>query len=155
MKGKEDERMIHSNKVTGRALSMPAGFAIATCISWGTTLVLSGILAKMISLEKLEWEKIGYGIVIMLLTTSMMGAKAACLMIKRRKLMACAIAGILYWTALLTISALFFGGQFSGIGVTGITILCGSAIVCILEMKGGRSKKMSSRRIGGANKLYR
>ena len=144
--------MIRSNKVTGRALSMPAGLAIATCISLGGTLILTSFMAKMISSEKLEWDQVGYGIAMMLLATSMIGTKTACLMIKRRKLMTCAITGMLYWLVLLTISALFFGGQFSGIGVTGITILCGSAVVCIFEMRGERGRRMGSRQISGANK---
>ena len=145
--------MMRNHKVTGRALSMPAGFAIATSISLGVMLMLSAFLAKLISSEKLEWEKVGYGIAIMLLVTSMIGTKTACSIIKRRRLLTCALAGILYWVTLLIISALFFGGQFSGIGTTGILILCGSAVICMLEMKGEGGKKAGSRRITSVNRL--
>lgn len=144
--------MIPNHKVTGRALSMPAGFAAATGISLGITLILSVFFAKMISSEKLEWEEVGYGITIMLLATSMIGTETACRLIKRRKLLTCAIAGVLYWVALLTISALFFGGQFQGIGTTGLLILCGSAVVCIFEMKGEGGGKKGTRRIKSFNK---
>ena len=71
MKRKGDVRMMRNHMVTGRAVSMPAGFAIATSISLGVMLMLSAFLAKLISSEKLEWEKVGYGIAIMLLVTSM------------------------------------------------------------------------------------
>lgn len=138
--------MIRSHKATGRALSMPAGFAIGICLSLGTTLILSALLAKLISTEKLEWEKIGYGIMIILLLTSIIGAKSTCMMTKRRKLVCCMCTGLLYWLSLLMITALFFGGQYSGMGVSGLIILCGSTIVCLQELRGERGRKTNSRR---------
>lgn len=139
--------MIYNHKGTGRALSMPAGFAIGLCVSFCSTLILSAILAKLVSAEKLEWETIGYGIMMILLITSVIGAKATCMMIKRRKLISCMLAGLFYWLALLITTALFFGGQYSGMGVTGLIILCGSALVCLLELRGEKGRKATSRRI--------
>ena len=138
--------MKRNRKATGRALSMPAGFAIGTCISLGMTLLLSALLAKLISSEKLEWEKVGYGIMIILLITSVVGAKSTCVMIKRRKLMSCMIAGVLYWLGLITITALFFGGQYDGVGITGVIILCGSALVSLQELKGERGSSTGIRK---------
>lgn len=139
--------MINNHKATGRALSMPAGFAIGLCFSLCTTLILSVILAQLVSAEKLEWETIGYGIMAILLITSIIGAKATCMMIKRRKLISCMLAGLFYWLALLMTTALFFGGQYSGMGVTGLIILCGSALVCLSELRGEKGRKAASRRI--------
>ena len=51
--------MTYNHKVTGRALSMPTSFAIGVCISLGLTLILSASLAKLISIEKVEWERAG------------------------------------------------------------------------------------------------
>lgn len=133
---KGDEAMTHSRIRTGRSLSMPAGFAIGTCISLGITLILSAFLAKLVSMERIEWERIGYGIMAILLVTSIIGAKSTCMMIKRQKLMSCLVSGILYWLGLLLITALFFGGQYSGVGVMGLIILCGSTVVCLWELKG-------------------
>ena len=136
--------MIYNHKVTGRALSMPASFAIGLCISLGTTLVLSAILAQLISKEKIEWERVGYWIIAILLAASAIGTKATCVMIKRRKAISCLIAGVLYWLALLTIAALFYGGQYTGIGVTGIVILFGCTAVCLLELKGERRSRRAA-----------
>lgn len=127
--------MTYNRKVTGRALSTPASFAIGVCISLGMTLILSAILAKLISIEKLEWEKVGYGIMLILLIASVVGAKATCILVKRRKIMSCLVTGGLYWLGLLIIAALFYGGQYTGIGVSGAIILCGCAAVCLLELK--------------------
>lgn len=138
--------MTRNHKVTGRALSMPTSFAIGVCISLCITTLLSALLARLISTERLEWEKVGYGIMAILLIASAAGAKAACLLIKRRKLMSCAVSGMLYWLGLLMIAALFYGGQYSGIGVSGAVILCGSAVVCLQELKGEKKRKLGSER---------
>ena len=145
--------MTYNHKVTGRALSMPASFAIGVFISLGMTLILSVILAKLISTEKVEWERVGYWIMAILLTASAIGSKATCLMVKRRKAVSCLIAGILYWLGLLIIAALFYGGQYTGIGVTGIIILCGCSVVCLLELRPGRGS--SATRFNGKGRKKR
>lgn len=133
--------MIRNHTATGRALSMPAGLAIGLCICLVLTLVLSAILAKLVSTEKLEWGNIGYGIMIILLITSLFGSKSTCLLTKRRKLMACFLTGLLYWLSLIMITALFFGGQYDGMGVTGFIVICGCAVSWVMESKGERGRK--------------
>lgn len=146
--------MTYNHKVTGKALSMPASFAIGVSISLGLTLILSAILAKLISIEKVEWERAGYWIMVILLTASAVGTKATCVMIKRRKAMSCLIAGALYWLGLLIIAALFYGGQYTGIGVSGMIILCGCAVVCLLELRAGRGSGATRFNGKGRKKHY-
>lgn len=138
--------MIRKHISTGRALSMPAGLATGLTIGLATTLILSAILAKLVSIEKVKWGSVGYGIMIILLITSAIDSKATCFMIKRRKLIGCLLAGLLYWLSLIMITALFFGGQYDGMGVTGVVVFCGSAIVCLLESRGEKGKKANTRR---------
>ena len=138
--------MIRNRITTGRALSMPAGLVTGLFISLVTTVILSAFLAKLVSTEKLEWGNIGYGIMVILLLTSVIGSKATCVMIKRRRLIGCFLAGLLYWLSLIMITALFFGGQYDGMGVTGFIVLCGSAVVCLLESKGDRGRNSNRRR---------
>lgn len=138
--------MIRNHISTGRALSMPAGLATGLSIGLATTVILSALLAKLVSTEKVEWGSVGYGIMIILLITSAIDSKATCFMIKRRKLISCFLAGLLYWLSLIMITALFFGGQYEGMGVTGVVVFCGSAIVCLLESKGEKRKNANARR---------
>lgn len=127
---------------------MPAGFAIGTSISLGITLILSAFLAKLVSMERIEWEGIGYGIMAILLVTSIIGARTTCMMIKRQKLLSSLVSGILYWLSLLLITAIFFGGQYHGVGVMGLIILCGSAVSALWELKGEGRRKRSVHRAG-------
>ena len=146
--------MTYNRKVTGRALSAPASFGIGICFSLGITLILSIILAKLISSEKLEWSNVGYGIIAILLISSVIGSKITCVALKRRKIMSCLISGVLYWLGLLMITALFYGGQYSGIGVTGVIILCGSAAVCLQELKADNGKGTPSMKGKAGKKNY-
>ena len=138
--------MIRNRISTGRALSMPTGLATGLSIGLATTVILSALLAKLVSTEKVEWGSVGYGIMIILLITSVIDSKATCFMIKRRKPIGCLLAGLLYWLSLIMITALFFGGQYDGMGVTGVVVFCGSAIVCLLESKGEKRKNANTRR---------
>lgn len=137
--------MTSNYKLTGKALSMPAGLAIGTGISLGLTMLASALLAKLINTERIEWEQVGYGIMVMLLSASMIGTKTACAVVKRRKMMICAVEGALFWLSLLLITALFFGGQYSGVMTTGIVILAANFIVCILELGKGRGVRKLQR----------
>lgn len=142
--------MVRVQNRTGRTLSIPAGLAAGSCVSMAITLGLSMLLAQLVSSEKLGWENIGYGIIVILLTASAIGTKTACVMVRRRKLLLCTVSAMLYWLILLILTALFFGGQYSGIGVTGIIIIAASAIVCMGELK-----KETRQKSGGYGKKKR
>lgn len=142
--------MVRSHIAVGRSVSAPTGLAIGVCLSLVLTVLMSVVMAKLISTEKLEWEKIGYAIIATLFIASLIGSKTACTIVKRRKLMICMTEGLLYWLTLLLMTALFFGGQYSGLGVSGIVIISASAVVSVLELKaerGGR-KTLNRSKIG-------
>lgn len=135
--------MIRTQKVTGRTMSMPVGILIGTGISLLLTFLIAVLLSKLVSSEKVEWNQIGYGILITLLIASIAGGKTACSVIRRRKLLVCASVSVLFWLLLAMATALFFGGQYDGIGVTAMIILGGNCLVYIHELKkeGGRKSK--------------
>ena len=99
--------MTVSRKVTGTAVSMPRGLLIGNTISIALTVLLAGILAKLVSTEKLEWAQIGYGIMVLLFVASATGTIAAVKAIKRQRLAVCLLAGVIYWLTLMAITALF------------------------------------------------
>ena len=135
------------HKMNGRAWSMPGGLALGLCVSLGLTLVITGVLAKLVDTEKLPWEKIGYGIMVMLFLSSILGTKTASAAIRHRRLLVSLLTGVLYWTSLLAITALFFGGQYHGLTATASMITGGWVVVCLLELKreAGKKSKISKR----------
>ena len=137
--------MVTNQKPTGRAVSMPAGLAMGVSVSLVITIAGIWLLACLVSGERLLWENIGYGIMLVLLAASVSGAAIASAKIKRQRLLVCNLSGVLYLLTLLGITALFFGGQYEAVGVTSLLIMGGSAAVCTLGA-GKRSQGRGKRR---------
>lgn len=126
-------------------MSMPGGLAMGGLVSLGITLAGSAILAWLVDEEMMAMESIGYGIMVMLLGASFLGAVTAYGKIRRRRLLVCAASGLVYIGILLSITALFFGGQYSGVAVTVLLVLAGSVAAGMLGLgqgRGGRRKKI-------------
>lgn len=123
---------------SGKASSIPAGLAWGGATSLIMTLVLAAILAWLVIGEKIQQSQMGYGIMAILTASSFLGAKTAFARIQRRRMMVCAGAGCVYLGILLSITALFFGGQYSGVGETAVMILCGCALAFLLKMPSGK-----------------
>ena len=121
--------MVSNHKVTGRTFSIPAGIALGTLGSMVVTIFLAALIAWMVKAEHLPPENIGYGIMLLLAIASFTGAWIAWNKIKRKRLMVCLLSGAAYFTVLLSMTALFFGGQYAGVGETALMILCG----CLLR----------------------
>ncbi len=138
--------MVTNQKPTGRASSMPAGLLIGAAGSLIITLIAAFILAKLLDAETLPWENVGYGVMILLLLSSMVGALLAYGKIKRQRMMVCMLSGVIYFGILMSITALFFGGQYDSVGVTALLILGGCGSVGLLgmrEKRAGKRKKIT------------
>lgn len=139
--------MVVNRKVTGTAAAMPVGLAIGLGVSMGVTLLGSGILAWLINREMVAQSGIGYGSLGILLASSLLGAAVSYGKIKHRRMLVCALSGAVYFVSLLCVTALFFGGQYQGMGVTGLVILAGSLCVGLLGLK-GEGRRRSRRKYG-------
>lgn len=122
--------MTVNRKPTGTASTIPTGLISGVFIALIITIIGATITAKLLDNEIISWQSIGYAVLIIILLASWLGSKTACRKIKRRYIMVSLATGVLYFLLLLIMTALFFGGQYSGVGETAILVLCGS----ILEM---------------------
>lgn len=137
--------MVVNRKVSGKASSMPAGLALGGAASLTATLVIAGILAKLVETEVLAEENIGYGVMILLFISSMLGSVISSVRIKRQRLLVCAMSGVIYMMILLSITALFFGGQYEAVGVTALLVVGGSIVTALLGLNqngGGKRRKV-------------
>lgn len=135
-------RMVVNRKVTGTASAMPVGLAIGAGVSLGVTLLGCGLLAWLIDSGKVPQTGIGYGALGILLAGSLLGAAAAYGRIQRRRMLVCLLSGLIYFAALLGMTALFFGGQYQGMGVTALVIFGGSLCTGLLGLRGqGRGRR--------------
>ena len=130
-----------TGKRTGRTMSMAAGLAVGGLTSLGITLAGSAGLAWLIHREIMEMEDLGYGILVMLLAASFLGAVTAYRKIRRRRMVVCTASGGVYLGILLAIPALFFGGQYGGVWVTAMPVMAGSIGAGLLGLGQGRGGK--------------
>lgn len=142
--------MVVNKKVTGKAVPMAAGLGIGLAVSMALTMIGGAVTANLILTEKIGEGAIGYGAILILLLSSAMGAWLAAVLIKSRWMVVCLGAGGSYYLTLLGITALFFGGQYQGMGVTALVILGGCGAVGLLGLRAGngtrkRTKKYHSR----------
>lgn len=130
--------MVANRKVTGTAMAMPAGIALGAVICMLVTLFGSMVVAWLVSNETIPETGIGYGSMVILLVSSAVGAWVAVKGIKHRRLAVSAMTGAAYYACLLACTALFFGGQYGGMGVTALVILAGCLSAGLMGLKGER-----------------
>ena len=125
---------------SGRAVSIPKGLAMGNGVSLGMTLLMSFALAGLISRERLAWNQVGYGILAILFISALLGTAVSVKAVKRQWLMIALGSGLLFWATLIAITALFFGGQYDGMLVTGLIILAACGTVALAGLSGERGK---------------
>ena len=138
--------MVANRKVTGTASSMPVGFTMGTLASLIVTFAGAALSGYLISREVLEESSIGYCAMVLILLSAVLGAAIAVGRIKRRRVFVCAISGVIYFGILLSMTALFFGGQYQGTGVTALLVLGGCTLVALLGLRGEKVPKYHKRK---------
>ena len=139
-----------NRRVTGRAMSLPAGIAVGVCVSLGMTLAGAVLLGVLMDGETLQMNSVGYGSMVILLVSSMTGPLVAKSLIKHRALLVCMASGAGYYLTLLAMTALFFGGQYHGMGVTALVVLAGTGCTMLLGLKSKKTGNYSFKKM-----LYR
>ena len=142
--------MVANQKVTGRSASIPWGIGIGVLVSVLLTVVGSAVVALLVSSETLPENGIGYCSIVILILSASIGSAVSYGLIKHRRLVVCMLHGLSYYLVLLGCTALFFGGQYQGMGVTALVVLAGCGTVGLLGLKGGKTtgikiKKITSR----------
>lgn len=138
--------MVANRKVTGNASSMPAGLAVGSLAALGITFVGSALAGYLVSSERLPESAIGWCAMVILLVSSVLSAAVAVRKIKHRRVYVCALSGVIYYGVLLAMTALFFGGQYQGMGVTALVVLAGCGIVVLLGLRGEKGGKYRKRK---------
>lgn len=127
------------------ANGLPAGIGLGLLASFVITLLGAVGITQLVVTEEMEENSMGYGIMGVLLLASILGSWLAANRTKRMRLQVCLLAGAGYFLGLLAITALFFGGQYQGIGAAGITILLGSSLMAFFPGFGKRKIKVKNR----------
>ena len=134
---------MRNRKQTGRAVTMPVGLAWGTAVSVLGTLLGAMVAAKLIDTGMMQQNRIGYSVLVTLFVSAFVGAAVSARKIKRQIVMTCALSGLSYFLILLSATALFFGGQYEAVGVTGLLVFGGGFLAALVL---ARPKKIDRRR---------
>lgn len=133
--------MTVNRRPTGTASSIPTGLTSGAIVFAAMTLAGALLTAYLIESEMISWDNCGYAVMIILLFSSWCGTTISTGRIKRQRLLMAIASGGLFFVMLLATTALFFGGQFSGVGETGLLVFCGSMLACFVNLGGKTGRK--------------
>lgn len=123
-------------------LGLGVGFALL--------LIGSAVLAWLIISQKLDIQTMGFGAGLIMVLASAAGAWSAAAAAGTKRLQIIGIFAAVFFALLLSVTALLFGGQYSGIAVYGICILGGAGGVALLgflpKKARGKGRKMRAYR---------
>ncbi len=125
--------------------SLPSGLAIGGIASLFVTLAAAGIMAKLTENGGISESGIGYGVMGILFIASLVGSSAANMKARQQKLLVCLLSGAVYYVILLSMTALFFGGKYKGVGVTALLVFAGCMLPVFVRGGGKRRGKRFSR----------
>jgi putative membrane protein (TIGR04086 family) len=111
------------------------------------TMVCAMILAKLIDMEVLPMEKVGYGSMVSVLSAVFMGASLAGRKAGHMVLQAALFSGAAYFACLMLVNALFFGGRYTGMGVTAVLVALATGLALLASGKGSGKGKRSRYKI--------
>ena len=142
--------MTATQKLTGRAASIPAGILIAMAVSSICTLMFSVIGAVLVSKEYMAQDRIGVWAIVTLVSASVAGGMIAANRIKRYRMQMAGLHGGVYYILLIGLNLLCFGGQLQGMGATLAFVLIGSLAAGLLSNQAagkgsGRRRRKSHR----------
>ncbi len=125
--------------------------SVAMAILWGLvasiglTVLFAVVLAFMVQSEKLELEGLGAGVLITLLASSGCGCFLAVKLAGQKPLLVGAVSAAGYLLSLLSVTALFFGGEYHGV-LQGAMLVLGGAMAAVLVAFKGLSGAHRGRR---------
>lgn len=104
------------------------------------------VLAWLVSDEILKEVAIGYGVAATVVLSVLFGCVIASSMAGQGRLLVSMSTGAMYMLVMMGITALFFGGQYSGIGQTALLVMCAALCWWLLKFKGKKSINYSKQK---------
>ena len=118
--------------------------AMGSAVSIVVTVILVAIFAAMISTETIDNAWADYCTLLVLLLSATLGSMTAIRSATEKKLYLGLSVGGIYLLVLLAMTALLFGGQYRGVGVSAFVVFSG-AILAVLMGQGCRKSRKSRR----------
>ena len=121
--------------------SIPVAILFAVIVSLLVTVLGSSVVSFLIHHELIQETAMVYGVIILLLASSYAGGVTGYGKAKEKRLLVSMLSALFYFLILMAMTAIIFGGKYSGIGVTGMVIFCGAALAALPKKERSRGGK--------------
>ena len=128
-------------KAIGGQRGMPTTLSVGVGISMLIMIVVTAICAAIISSETILTGHIQYCASGILLLSALSGAVTGIRKHQGKKLHIALLIGLAYMLVLLAANALFFDGQYRGVGVAALAIFSGCILAVLIGEKGNNAPK--------------
>ncbi len=123
-----------------KASNIPMALAVSTAVSMSITLLAAASMTFLIAGETLQLESSDVAVLGILLLASLAGSWVAIKGAGEKPWLLGLLSGGLYYLLLLCCTALFFDGQYQGLGATALAVLGGSLGAVLFTMRKGSGK---------------
>ena len=123
-------------KVTGTAPSLLRAVSSGITASCVCAILWAAVLAKLLDGEVIKMESVGYWAMAAHVTAALAGSLFAAGRAGHRRALTMGITGVGYYICLLLVNALFFGGRFTGLGVTFLLVAAAVGVGTLTAGKG-------------------
>ena len=138
--------MVRKNSNIDFPKLMPKGMIIGLSASISTTILGSCIGAWLLHSERIAEENLGYITLLILLLSSVTGGLLTIQTVKTKRLLSCLVFGGIYLLSLLALTALFWGGSYSGVGESALVVFSGVLSVALIGAKGKTTTRKRRRK---------
>lgn len=128
-------------KGMGTAVGVPVGLSIGVLTSIVITILGAAAIAGLAATERIGEGSIGHAAKIIPALAAALGAWSSVALVKRLRLQMCMMTGGSYYLILLAMTALFFGGQYQGMGMTALIVLAMCTFVAFIPGKNRQGRK--------------
>lgn len=99
-------------KSAKKTMGMFSCIVVGVMYGVGLTLCLSLLFALMINYEKITWDSVGYGIMLIFYISVLCSTSISLHKIKRKRTLACFALALIYHLLLVALTMAFFGGRY-------------------------------------------
>lgn len=114
-----------SKKEYRNTMSIPAAVGVGTVISTIVMLIGAIVITLLVSNELISDQSMDYGVLALTMLSAILGCSVSNVVAKRRLLIVSVCTAVTFLLVLISITAIFYGGQYSAIPVTALVILGG------------------------------
>ena len=132
--------MAVKRKKTGAGISVPAGIAIGAAAAVAVMLLGTLLVAYLVIQDTVKMDAAGFAALCVLAAAAALGCWLATALTGKNKLLVCVLTALAFILVLLSVTAIFFDGTFSGVGGSALAILAGAGVTLLPEI-GKKSRK--------------